>query len=134
EMNRKRLGTKLATLLLATSGLVSLAAMPGVASAQTVEQLQKQIDAMQAQINEMKKAQDAAKKDSGSDIKVKWEPAPKISSADGRFEMNMRGRLLIDAAWISDDDNSSDVDATEFRAARLGIEGKAWNNVKYKFE
>lgn len=133
-MNRKRLGTKLATLLLATSGLVSLAAMPGVASAQTVEQLQKQIDAMQAQINEMKKAQDAAKKDSGSDIKVKWEPAPKISSADGRFEMNMRGRLLIDAAWISDDDNSSDVDATEFRAARLGIEGKAWNNVKYKFE
>lgn len=125
-MNRKRLSTALA----ACTALTAIA-MAVPAAAQSTEDLQKQIDALQQQMNELKAAK---KKDSGSDIKVKWEPAPKISSADGRFEMNMRGRLLIDAGWVNDDADLSKVDATEFRAARLGIEGKAWNNVKYKFE
>lgn len=130
-MNRKRQASLLATMLTASTALVSAAMLPGIASAQSVDQLQKQIDALQAQINELKSTQ---KKASESDIKVKWEPAPKISSADGRFEMNLRGRILVDAAWISDDDGALDDDATEFRAARLGIEGKAWNNMTYKFE
>ncbi|MBW7837604.1 MAG: hypothetical protein H3C28_13320 [Sphingomonadales bacterium] len=126
-MTRKRLAIALA----ATTSLVGMSMVPVAASAQSVEQLQQQIDALQAQINEMKETQ---KKAAAEGIKVKWEPAPKISSADGRFEMNLRGRIFVDAAWISDDDNALDDDATEFRAARLGIEGKAWNNVKYKFE
>ena len=121
-------GKRLAAALV-TTGL--LAVLSGPVHAQSVEALQKQIDALQAQINELKAAQEKAARE---DVKVKWEPAPKISSADGRFEMNLRGRLLIDAGWISDDDDTSNIDATEFRSARLGIEGKAWTNVKYKFE
>ncbi len=103
----------------------------GVAHAQTVESLQKQIDALQAQLNALKAEQKEAAK---HQVKVKWEPAPKISSADGRFEMNMRGRLFVDGAWVNDSDNASNVDATELRAARLGIEGKAWNNMTYRLE
>lgn len=67
-------------------------------------------------------------------IKVKWEPAPSISSPDGMFEMNLRGRIFADGGWASDGQNSMDVKGTELRAARLGIEGKAWKTVKYKFE
>lgn len=126
-MTRKRLAIALA----ATTSLVGMSMIPAAASAQTVEQLQQQIDALQAQINELKAAQ---KKAADEGVKMKWEPAPSISSPDGRFEMNLRGRLLADAAWIDDDDGFANLDVTQFRAARLGIEGKAWNNVKYKFE
>lgn len=125
-MIRKRL----TAALVASTALAGLA-VSGPAIAQTTEDLQKQIDALQQQMNEMKAAK---QKDSGSDIKVKWEPAPKISSADGRFEMNLRGRMHIDANWLKDDHDFMDVDATQFRTVRLGIEGKAWNNVEYKFE
>jgi len=125
-------GKRLATVLAASALTASMAGfVASPVAAQSVETLQNQINALQSQINELKSAQEKAAK---NDVKVKWEPAPKISSADGRFEMNMRGRLLIDAGWISDDDDSSNIDSTEFRAARLGIEGKAWNNIKYKFE
>lgn len=68
------------------------------------------------------------------DIKIKWEPAPSISSPDGRFEMNIRGRIFVDTAWANDSDDSMNLGATEFRTARLGVEGKAWKDVKYKFE
>ncbi|PCI64765.1 MAG: hypothetical protein COB37_00275 [Kordiimonadales bacterium] len=69
-----------------------------------------------------------------SDLKVKWEPAPSISSPDGNFEMNLRGRVIVDTAFVNDSDNNDNIKATEFRAARIGIEGKAWNDIKYKFE
>ncbi|RMF11238.1 MAG: hypothetical protein D6763_03610 [Alphaproteobacteria bacterium] len=123
-MNRKRLATVLAATALS-------ATLAGPAASQSVEDLQKQINALQSQINELKKQQESAKK---SDIKVKWEPAPSIQSADGRFEMNLRGRIYADAGWVSDDDDNEDVKATEFRTVRLGIEGKAWKDIKYKAE
>jgi phosphate-selective porin OprO and OprP len=75
-----------------------------------------------------------AQEENGDPIIVKWEPAPSISSPDGRFEMNLRGRLFIDGGWINDANDNENTQATEFRAARLGIEGKAWSDVKYKFE
>lgn len=126
-MTRKRFATALVAGTALSTALI--AAAP--ASAQSLNDLERQIQALQQQVNELKAEKKTA---SDSDIKVKWEPAPSISSADGRFQMNLRGRMYIDAAWMSDDDGAYDVDATEFRTARLGIEGKAWNNVKYKFE
>lgn len=116
---------------------ISLATIPSGAVAQSQQDLQIQINAMQLQLEAMQKQledTDAGAEKSGDDIKVKWEPAPAISSPDGKFEMNLRGRILIDSSWISDDKNTIDTKATEFRAARLGIEGKAWKVVKYKFE
>jgi phosphate-selective porin OprO/OprP len=48
--------------------------------------------------------------------------------------MHVRGRLLMDFGHVSDSHDEQDRTGTEFRAARLGIEGKAWKDVKYKFE
>src|SRR5690606_33939946 len=126
RMTRKRF----ATALFAGTALSTALIAAAPASAQSLNDLERQIQALQQQVNELKAEKKTA---SDSDIKVKWEPAPSISSADGRFQMNLRGRMYVDAAWMSDDDGAYDVDATEFRTARLGIEGKAWNNVKYKF-
>lgn len=121
---------KIGLLLSATA--MSLALAPMGAQAQSQQDLQIQINAMQFQLEAMQKQLES--KGSGDDVKVKWEPAPSISSPDGKFEMNLRGRILVDSSWISDDNNTIDTKATEFRAARLGIEGKAWKTVKYKFE
>lgn len=74
----------------------------------------------------------AEKKDDG--IKMKWGPSPTIKSEDGRFEMHVRGRVQADFGNISDNIGDQDRFATEFRRARLGVEGIAWKDVKYKFE
>ena len=125
-------------LLGATAMSLAIAPMGATgAQAQSQQDLQIQINAMKLQLESMQQQLEKSETGDmgpGDDIKVKWEPAPSISSPDGKFEMNLRGRILVDSSWISDDDNTIDTKATEFRAARLGIEGKAWKTVKYKFE
>lgn len=70
----------------------------------------------------------------GSGMNVKWGPSPTFASDDGRFEMHVRGRLYMDFGDVSDNLGEQDRFATELRTARLGIEGKAWGDVKYKIE
>ncbi|MBL4601371.1 MAG: hypothetical protein JKY84_01365 [Emcibacteraceae bacterium] len=67
------------------------------------------------------------------DLNVNWKGAPELSSADGNFKMKLRGRLFTDWASVSDNGGKA-VDATEFRAARFGIEGVIMKDVKYKLE
>lgn len=145
----------LRTMMMTTALTVAFA--PGPAAAGMVEDLKNQVDYLtqllagvqqtlqnvlaqqNAQGQQIQQQQqqltqtsaDVKKADPG--FSIKWEPAPSIKSNDGRFEMNLRGRIFADAGWVSNDETAT-VKATEFRAARLGIEGKAWNNVKYKFE
>lgn len=144
--------------ILATSGVAIVMAMLALpaASAQSQQDLQAQINAMKLQLEAMQRQIEASgekvnektdektneKTDektaagslAGDAIEVKWEPAPSIKSPDGRFEMNMRGRILADSAWLSDRDGNMNVKAAEFRAARIGIEGRAWKDIKYSFE
>ncbi len=87
-------------------------------------------------------ANEAAEKvaTSESNVEVEWAPSPTIRSKDGNFEVHVRGRVFADAAWLEDDDSNVNGGqgnqgvASELRAARLGIEGKAWKEVDYKFE
>lgn len=57
-----------------------------------------------------------------------------LGTKDGMFEFNIRGRLYADYINATDSDGTMNVSGTEFRTARLGIEGKAWKDIKYKFE
>ena len=67
------------------------------------------------------------------DLNVTWKGAPELSSADGNYKMKMRGRIFTDWGTISDNSGKT-ADTTEFRAARLGIEGVVMKDIKYKFE
>jgi len=96
--------------------------------ADEVKNISKEIIQLKEQISNLEKKIDK------NELSVKWEPAPSFSRADKMFEMNIRGRIFSDAAWISDKDDNISIKATELRAARLEIEGKAWNSIKYKFE
>lgn len=124
--------------------LVVSLSVPVSTSAQTTGDLQRQIDALQEQLEALKARQDAAEEagsadpvtapEAGKQVEIKWGPAPTFTSPDGKFSMKLRGRLLVDAGWVSDSDGFEDTRATEFRAARLGIEGRVWKSVGYKLE
>lgn len=135
---------------LMTAGFVAVGstAFAGTAQAQSTEQLLRMIQDLNAKVESLTDqvqtatikadAADtkaaAAQKNAGGDAKFKWGPSPTFQSADGKFEMHVRGRLLADFGTVNDSAKKQDRTATEFRAARLGIEGKAWKDVKYKFE
>jgi phosphate-selective porin OprO and OprP len=131
--------TRLKNSTLALGAAVALmGSFPSMsAQAQTkddIQTLQAQMNALQSQINTLKaEGAKSGSSDNSPEVK-KAEPAPEMRTRDKMFEWNMRGRILADTAWISDSDNTTDIKASEFRAARLGIEGKAWKTVKYIIE
>ncbi len=75
---------------------------------------------------------------SGSDLKFEFAPAPTLKGKDpqGRdWEFKVRGRLLVDGGFLGDkDDLYTGDNATEIRAARLGVEAKFFDGFKVKFE
>ena len=137
--------------LLAGAGAIGLliAGGPG-AQAQNLQEIQTQIQQMQATIKALEKqvqdakaqaaaAQTAASEGGKSDIdlKVKWKGAPELSSSDGKFKMKVRGRLQAEYNAIDQDfpiTGRPDVSAAEIRRARLGVEGVVFHTVEYKFE
>ncbi|MFN3232746.1 MAG: porin [Alphaproteobacteria bacterium] len=140
------------TKALMAAGLVLAApfALAGGAQAQSNAELMRLIQQLNAKVEQLEgqvqnatataaaadtKASEAQKTASagGGDMKYKWAPSMTFKSADGRFEMHVRGRVMVDFGHMNPDVGNKRT-ATEFRRARLGIEGKAWKDVKYKFE
>lgn len=117
------------TLRSATAVAALAAYVWGVpASAQSIEELKEQLALLAKRIEELEKKQEKTV------VVKKEEPASELGFAAGDFTFNVRGRIFADAAWASDKDNAMDLSATELRAARLGIEGKAGARTGYKFE
>ncbi|TNE62814.1 MAG: hypothetical protein EP335_10950 [Alphaproteobacteria bacterium] len=130
-LNRNRL-----PLLLAATALATAVAAP--AQAQSIDELKAQLAALSKRIEELEKKQadadsmkEKAKKPA---VVVKSEPGFGIASDDGLFELNLRGRVFVDAGWASDKDDTMDIKATEIRAARIGIDGTAWKKMSYRIE
>jgi phosphate-selective porin OprO and OprP len=70
-----------------------------------------------------------------TDWEVSWGPSPTFRSKDGRFETHLRGRLFVDGGYLDDEDGFYRNDnATELRAARIGVEGIAWRDWEYRLE
>ncbi|MCF8473734.1 MAG: hypothetical protein K9G26_03475 [Emcibacter sp.] len=124
--------------LLAATALCTVAFTPA-ASAQSLDELKAQIDALSKKVSELEKKEAATAKNA-PDLKVKWKGAPELSSADGKFKMKIRGRIFTDYSSVSVKNAAGTSladqkrDATEFRTARLGVEGVLFSDVKYKFE
>ena len=123
-------GKRLSALLAATALGGLMAAQP--AAAQSLQQLQSQVDALSKQVEELKKQK-------ASELKVEAKGAPRFSG-DGFNKFKIRGRLMADFGHVGDDDldeegfgNEGLGTTTEFRRARLGVEGEI-TNFKYKFE
>ena len=60
---------------------------------------------------------------------------PKITSADGKYTARLRGRMLFDTSHsFGSRFGARNISGTEFRSVRLGIEGKAGDNIAYTVE
>ena len=68
-----------------------------------------------------------------------WKDGLRLDAADGRFKLKIGGRIQNDWTIYATDkkirrDFGSIGDGTEFRRARLFIEGELYGNIKYKAE
>ena len=108
---------KMSRYLLAGASVIGLLAIGAPeAKAQNMQEIQAQIDQMQATIKALQKQVQDAKaqasaaqttadsaKGSDLDLKVKWKGAPELSSGDGKFKMKVRGRLETDYNHVDQD-------------------------------
>jgi phosphate-selective porin OprO/OprP len=142
---------KLSRYLLAGASVIGLLAF-GVpeAKAQNLQEIQAQIDQMQATIKALQRQVQDAKAEAAAatnaaanagvsdlDLKVKWKGAPEFSSGDGKFKFKVRGRLEADYNRVDQDTaitSFPDVSGTELRRARLGVEGVIYYDWKYVVE
>jgi phosphate-selective porin OprO and OprP len=106
-----------------------------------IEELSRKVDALQSQVQQATEEADAAAvtarqtEQDAPDMSVEWGPGPTLSSQDGSWSVHVLGRLLVDGGVLDDDDDLYDGDnATEVRAARLGIEGEFLEGFEFKLE
>ena len=70
---------------------------------------------------------------------LSWDGSTKLDSADGRFELELGGRLLMDSTWIASQELSSEEDfrfedGGEIRSGRLYVEGTMYDDIVFMAE
>lgn len=142
-----------AKLLTGAAMALVLATSPALAQEDLenrVKELEQQLELLKRQLEtQVKQAQETAEKaaeksaeGSRSDVVVKMKgPTPTFESADGQYSLKITGRIHADTAFYNQDpvptgqqDVRIDPDAnsgTNFRRARLGVEGKIAGDWKY---
>lgn len=91
--------------------------------------LQAQMQALQAQLDEMKKAQVKST--------PTWKGAPLLADSDSGWSWKVRGRFMMDTAYMSTPDFQNPRDYgfnTRVRRVRLGVEGTLPGEFGYKAE
>jgi phosphate-selective porin OprO/OprP len=106
-----------------------------------IEELSRKVDALENQVQQATEGAEAAAttaeqaEEGTPDVAVEWGPGPTFSSRDGSWSVHVLGRLMVDGGLLDDDDGLYDGDnATEIRAARLGVEGEFLEGFEFKLE
>ena len=78
-----------------------------------------------------------AKEPDPKTMRVYWSSGLRLKSNDGNYSLKIGGRIMNDWAIYSTDSDAPDDfrsigDGTEFRRARLYMEGEVYKNIKYK--
>jgi len=141
--------TALRTALIAGASLVAMTGAAHAQTAQTPEQQQARIEALEAQLEalsgqiaDLKAATAASLKDvrtaqAATTVSIA-SGKPSIASGDGAFSANIHAVMQLDATWYNQDSGlpastvGRDLNSgTNFRRARLGVDGKAFKNFDY---
>jgi len=133
----------LAAALAVAMGSTSFSASAADSRDQTIAELKAQLEALSAKVAELEERTDAQSDvnlDTASQLdklttgspKIDTKGGVKVTSADGKFEASIGGRIQFDA-YAFDRDLASTTGTTEFRRARLTLSGKAYG-WDYKME
>ena len=142
--------TALRTALIAGASLIAMTGAAHAQTAQTPEQQQARIEALEAQLEalsgqiaDLKAATAASLKDvrtvqAQTNVSIAGGK-PTIASGDGAFSANIHAVMQLDAAQYYQDKplpasvtNGRDLNSgTNFRRARLGVDGKLYKNFDY---
>ena len=89
------------------------------------------IEALEAEVEELKPAD--------NDLNLYWKEGIRFDSNDGAFKLKLSGRVQADIGWFDVDNNLESVfgspspsSGTEFRRARLAIEGTIYDEFGFK--
>lgn len=120
----------LASLLAGVAMVFGVLTSPAVAQ----EGIEERIEALQEEIDELK---GRIAEPAGSDFRLDWKEGIRLDSADGAFKLKIGGRIMNDWAWMSQDDEIETAvgeleDGTEFRRARLYVEGTIYERMIFK--
>jgi phosphate-selective porin OprO/OprP len=145
------------SLSLAAAGIATAAwgQPPGTPTPEEVSALREQVETLTRQLNQFE-ARYAADKDTivekvdavqakAADTKEKQPVVTldgnglKVKSEDGAFESRIRVRLGHDWAWFGQDEElrravGEEQDGTDFRFARIQLQGKVWEDFNYTAE
>ncbi|MBN2310115.1 MAG: hypothetical protein JXR94_14165, partial [Candidatus Hydrogenedentes bacterium] len=100
----------------------------------TREQAQAELEGRVAQIEE----QIAEDQNAGSkDFKAFWKDGLRFETEDGRFRLQVGGRIMYDVAWYHQDEDlkiavGDEQDGGEFRRARIFLSGTIYDDIYYK--
>jgi len=102
---------------------------------QRVDELEKVVDVLQKRVSEREQTQ--LKSDS---LRVYWKEGLRLESADEVFKLRIGGRIMNDWAFVSAHEDLEDAlgsdldDGTEFRWARIALEGTIYDRTEFKIE
>ncbi|WP_394696723.1 OprO/OprP family phosphate-selective porin [Pseudoxanthomonas japonensis] len=133
----------LAAALAVAMGSTSFSASAADSRDQTIAELKAQLEALSAKVAELEERTDAQSDvnlDTAAQLdkittgspKIDTKGGVKVTSADGKFEASIGGRIHFDT-YAFDRDLASTTGTTEFRRARLTLSGKAYG-WDYKME
>ena len=133
----------LAAALAVAMGSTSFSASAADNRDQTIAELKAQLEALTAKVAELEERSDAQSDvniDTAAQLdkittgspKIETKGGAKVTSADGKFEASIGGRIHFDT-YAFDRDIASTTGTTEFRRARLTLGGKAYG-WEYKLE
>jgi phosphate-selective porin OprO/OprP len=114
-------------------GLLALfTAFNGKAQSSSLEQ---ELDDLKKRVSEIENRSDKPLSD--DTFRVYWKEGIRLDSKDKAFKLKLGGRIMNDWAWLSGDEKLEAefgdlVDGTEFRRARLYVEGTIYDNAEFK--
>lgn len=102
-----------------------------------VQKLEATIIELQRELDAVKKDQAAAAAKPAAESPVVFKGGPAFEAADGSWAFKVRGRIEADAAFYDKSGGNNPVDlndGTELRRARIGVDGKIYNDWLYRLE